>query len=492
MKRKGLFLIIVTLLFVFVIGCGKKTEEESSETLDVMTLNEDGTYTPKEGDFYIGAIFRYVEEDDLEMDLVCKDGVVVDCGKACFTEGEFLKSDYLGLPYMDAFEKFFEKFGQERNLKNADCIDIEVTEDQDNNRDSILEEFKNLASKIGFPPNKISFVSDPKERFNEKIAEFTKDAVNGRAEDSTEEQSQDVEPNAPQGPLEVASFEEMKKAYESGRSQFVLTGDITIDLSQCSLNFAETDCQGHNVTVKGAIHYEETDQGVTFAVFENPGTVDLSALTVNMDSFDEEKMIGRAYGIQFRNGSYKNLTVPSGIPNRMDGINVAPYQSYSCCEINDDGTEFAVLYCGPSVSYKELQEKEIKVMTAILTEGDADSVLEDPDHRIYEFWTEMEIDVGDVVLPDQDYQMFKLHPGAKLKISGKIALTGGKLDWEVSEPDQLDIRDLTLVKKHPSPDMVKVRFDPTIGINEDLLQAKAASGKIMFNKGDSSFDITIW
>ena len=131
-------------------------------------------------------------------------------------------------------------------------------------------------------------------------------------------------------------------------------------------------------------------------------------------------------------------------------------------------------------------------MTAILTEGDADSVLEDPDHRINEFWTEMEIDVGDVVLPDQDYQMFKLHPGAKLKISGKIALTGGKLDWEVSEPDQLDIRDLTLVKKHASPDMVKVRFDPTIGINEDLLQAKAASGKIMFNKGDSSYDITIW
>jgi len=79
-----------------------------------------------------------------------------------------------------------------------------------------------------------------------------------------------------------------------------------------------------------------------------------------------------------------------------------------------------------------------------------------------------------------------------VKISGTITLTGGKLDFTVCESEQLDIRGLTLIKQHPSPDMVKIRYELSAGLNTGLLQAKAGKGTIKFTLGESAYDITIW
>ena len=56
----------------------------------------------------------------------------------------------------------------------------------------------------------------------------------------------------------------------------------------------------------------------------------------------------------------------------------------------------------------------------------------------------------------------------------------------------LDIRNLKLTKKHPSPDMVKIRFAKGVKVNMKLLKAKATSGKIKIIKGTDSVDISIW
>lgn len=490
MKMKRLYIMITAIFMAFaLVGCGKKSKQETSEMPELMMLNEDGTYTPKEGDFYIGAAFNYVGAELLAIDLICKDGLVVDCGNSGGISGEFRKEDYIGLSYMEAVEKYYETFGAERNIKDADEIIISVTPDMDNDRDPIREEFQKLAEKIGFPPNKINFASDPKERFNEKIAAFTEDAVRKQAQDGGQDEGQGggKESEIPTL-LEAASFDELKKGYEAGCREFVLTGDVNIDLNQCDLYDSIIECGGHSVTVSGVIRYRE-GVGAVEVRFENPGAVDLSAVSVDEDSFESKDTVRQSWGLTFHGGDYKNLKMPSGIYSREDKVDFVPFEGHAWIDINDDGTDFFLGFAGPNVSYDELHEKEIQIMTAILTEGDAEG-LETQNNMM--FWTKMEIDVGDVTLPDQDYWGFKLMPGASLKISGKITITGGRFGWNISEGDQLDIRDLTLVKKHASPDMVKISFDSSVVINEELLQAKAGSGKIMFDKSADSYNITIW
>ena len=85
-----------------------------------------------------------------------------------------------------------------------------------------------------------------------------------------------------------------------------------------------------------------------------------------------------------------------------------------------------------------------------------------------------------------------LKPGASLKITGSITLTGGRLGWQVSEYSQLDINGLTLVKKHPSPDMLKISFSPSVGIDTSKLNCKGSGGTIKFDISDSSYNVTIW
>ncbi|MBR6396411.1 MAG: hypothetical protein IKS09_05530, partial [Lachnospiraceae bacterium] len=106
--------------------------------------------------------------------------------------------------------------------------------------------------------------------------------------------------------------------------------------------------------------------------------------------------------------------------------------------------------------------------------------------------TNLEIDVGNTVLPNQDYQFLTLKPGSSLKITGTIALTGGRLGWRVTEASQLDINGLTLTKKHPSPDMVKIEYNPSAGLDTSLLNCKASSGTIKFDLSDTGYSITIW
>ena len=492
MKVKRYLILITAVLAVFALcGCAKKTKQDVSEAevTDVMTLNDDESYSPKEGDFYIGAILNYVGDASLEIDLICKDGVVVDCGGDGIEEKEFQKGDYIGLSYMDAVEKFYEKFSALRNVKDADEIMIALTPDMDNDRDPIVEEFKNFAQKICFPPDKIKVISDEKERFNEKVASFTVNAVKQKEQDNVANNpengnSQTQIPSL----IEVTNFNDLKDGYEAGCTEFVLANDVNIDLNACTPYGTLIDCNGHSVTVSGTIRYVKSE-GSMEVHFQNPGMVDLSAVSVDEGSFDPDKMVRLFYGLSFSDGDYKNLKMPEGVPSRTDFVDFAPFEGHAWSDINDEGTNFSLSYQGPACSYEELHENEMQIMTAILTEGDAEEF--DVQNHLM-IWTKLEIDVGDAVLPNQDYWGFKLMPGASLKVKGQITITGGQLDWNISEGDQLDLRELTLVKKHPSPDMVKIRYDSDVKVNEDLLKAKGANGKIMFDKGSESFNITMW
>jgi len=160
--------------------------------------------------------------------------------------------------------------------------------------------------------------------------------------------------------------------------------------------------------------------------------------------------------------------------------------------ISDEGDECIIEYRGPSSTYEERHELEVKIVTAVLTEGDAESVINSNNPSDVKIWTEVEVDVGEVDLPDQDYQEIQIMPGGKLTIKGTIGVTGGRLNFTVYDTDCLDIRELVLVKKHLTPDMVKIRFERGLEINTDLLQATTDEGEIMFDMGEDSYNITIW
>ena len=107
-------------------------------------------------------------------------------------------------------------------------------------------------------------------------------------------------------------------------------------------------------------------------------------------------------------------------------------------------------------------------------------------------WTKVTVNVGNAKIPKVEPQEIKIMKGGKLTVKGTIAVTGGRLNFTIYGSDYLDIRNLKLTKKHPSPDMVKIRYNKKAGINTKLLKAKATKGKLKIKKGMDSVDITIW
>lgn len=102
------------------------------------------------------------------------------------------------------------------------------------------------------------------------------------------------------------------------------------------------------------------------------------------------------------------------------------------------------------------------------------------------------VKVGKSKLPQSEPQEIIIMKGGKLTVKGTIAVTGGRLNFTINGSDCLDIRNLKLTKKHPSPNMVKIRFAKGVKVNMKLLKAKATSGKIKIVKGTDSVDISIW
>ena len=248
------------------------------------------------------------------------------------------------------------------------------------------------------------------------------------------------------------------------------------------------------MTVKGSIAKENmVEEFHAILTIENASEVDMSQLAVSADDFIPENYIGSgATIVKIRNTSYKNVTFPDGLAGSQDDRFVSPMDGFVSYHISDEGDEMGIEYRGPTSTYEERHELEVKMITAVMTEGDAESVINSNNPGDVKIWTEVEVDVGEVDLPDQDYQEIQIMPGGKLTIKGTIGVTGGRLSFTVYDTDCLDLRELVLVKKHLTPDMVKIKFERGLDINTDLLQASAAEGEIKFDMGEDSYNITIW
>ena len=488
------------------------------------SLNSDGSYMVQKGDLYIGINYTFENDEYLELMTVCKKGEVVDCGRNCPLERFMYKEEYLGKTYEQAFLDFYYINAPVEGYGVPVRITILIMEkDKKSKYDDVLARIRDAIA----PDAETDYLTDDEKHFNEAIEDTAKDIAarmedegRRRIEESENEARIEVKRLAEEEERRreeeerrkeeewlfspVASVADIKERYEKGVTDFTLASDIAIDMSDGFPTYIKLDCDGHSVTLKGIYreNFKDHERGIEIW---NAGSVDLSGLVIDRTAINDEDFIPETDSMSPSDNAYigivticdtfyKNVTFPSDIPLKetFDERDLSIFEGYLVCEISDEGDRESITYVGPITSYEKRQEWEEAVVTEILTKGDAYDLLGEDYHGEVLLYTDISVDVGSVTLPEQDYMGMSLKPGAKLKVSGRIALTGGKLDWTVSEAGQLDITGLTLVKKHPSPDMVKIRYNSAAGINTALLQARAASGTIKFALGDSSYDITIW
>lgn len=527
MKKKTIFLFTLILAFTMMISCGTgtsseeggqgfKSEEQSLENA-AHSLNADGSYTVKKGNRYIGINYLFEDGEYWELMLICDGDKVVDCARNSALERFMYKEEYIGSTYEQAFLDFYNLNRPVEDHGALSKISLIILDDDKADKyEKTLERIKeNIAPDVD-----TEITRDAKWHFDETIETFTVDYV-ARLEDDERRRNEEAErearieaerqAEAEERRLEeerlnspVTDIKEMKERYEKNVRLFTLAGDIIIKLDEWTPVDVEIDCAGHSVTISGCFDRELTkNDGNRCIELRNASSVDLSGFTIKEGCFKDENWLPdetRENGaasitvVNIINTDYKKVIFPAWVENRddIDDRKLSVFKGYFLYEINDDGDGEGITYMGPRATYEGRLEKDKAVVTEILSKGDARDILGEDFGGGYEVWTDITVDVGSVSLPDQDYMGICLKPGAKLKIKGTITITGGTLGFEICEGDQLDLTGLTLIKKHPSPDMVKVRYERNLKVNEELLKAKAGSGSIKYTLSETSYDITIW
>lgn len=531
MSRK---IIVISTLFILLCtvlaSCGNnistvETYEISNErSLEAAkgSLDKDGSYTVKKGDLYIGINYGFEDGEYWELMTVCKKGIVVDCARNSGLERFMYKEEYLGSTYEQAFKDFYTINKPVEDHGDPVKITLIIMEDEKSSKyEKVLERIKNEIS----PGASTVIQTDDEWHFDEVIVNFTLDYVarmeeeeNRKAEDEEREARNEAERIAKEEAhlkeeeerrkeeeklfLPVSSVAEIKERKALGVNDFTLSSDLVIDMNAGMPVDIKIDCAGHSVIVKGVFKENVETRGIELC---NASSVDMSDLKIDPEAFNDEdhypengisepKDQKRLTLIEIIDTGYKSVKFPADIPNRddYDTGDQSPFEGYFIYEISDEGDREYVMYACPLATVEARHEQEVAVVTEILTKGDAYDILGEDYRGEYILWTDVTVDVGDAVLPDQDYMGISLKPGAKLTINGSITLTGGILRWTVCEADQLDIRGLTLIKKHPSPDMVKITYNSEEGLDTSLLKARAERGTIKFVKSETSYDISIW
>lgn len=520
MKKIFATLVATALTASMVLtGCNKggdvsaPSDQGSGTASDVQVVDANngsfdasGKYTPATGDNYIGVrleIERNNAKGSWELYMICQGDLIADCGTNEYIPG-FRKNNYLGKPYWDGIRDFIGLTKAEPGVVIIN-IGASITEN---------EEFENYRSRfdegirehLGEMP--YDSAAETKDKFNEivRISNENYDhgewkaLVDGEGGGSVEEPDNPGDPQQGSGNpgdgATVNSVDELVEGYKKGIDHFKLSHDISIDVSKDDCYGVNIDCDGHHVEIRGELDGAKAKGRDTLFDLENASSVDMSNLSVSEASFNKDDFVKCNVGIvNIRNTSYKKVVWPSNVKENPDDRDRSPLAGMVKYQISDEGDQMSLEYRGPTATYEERQAYETKLVKAVLTKGDTKSVSADPKHREdCSIWTEVTVNVGSAKLPNQDYQEIIIMPGGKLTIKGTVTVTGGTLAFTIKgkNGECLDLTGLKLTKKHPSPDMCKIRFPKGTKINEKKLKPKATSGKIKFSKGDTEFAITIW
>lgn len=456
---------------------------------------------PVEGVNYIGV--RVETEHNggrvaMDLYMICDGNTITNCGTSEYTPG-FRKEKFVGKTYKVGVRDFIGLIKADPNL-NIVGLGAMIAGDED--YESYRRDFDEGKNEHCREITVEGAARETEEKFiemcrmsDEKYQGEWKALVDGEGGGNAPDGSN---PGGGEGPSTppAKTLAEIREQMKSGIDRVTLGGDITIDVSKDDIFGVAMDCNRYKVTIKGALDgnaaYKKAGKDRLFEL-ENASAVDMSALSVSVKSFNKDDFAKKNVMIVVIHGANKaKVSMPKGVSKDSGTRDMSPVADYLAYNVTSKGDFIDLTYHGPQSSYDERNKLEAAMVKAILTKGKS-NVKDDRGNRMdCQIWTKVTVNVGKAKIPKVEPQEITIMKGGKLTVKGTIAVTGGRLNFAVKGSDCLDIRNLKLTKKHPSPDMVKIRYNKKAGINTKLLKAKATKGKLKVKKSTDSVDITIW
>lgn len=515
MKRLTAIVLTFTIAITMLLsGCSGNnsgiTSDNSSNVNESVSPSDPGnpggpTPTPKpvEGVNYIGV--RVETEHNggttaMDLYMICNNELITNCGTSEYTPG-FRKEEFVGKPYWDGVRDFIGLIKADSNL-NVVGLGAMIAGEED--YESYRERFDEGKNEHYRSINVDGAARETEEKFiemcrlsDEKYAGEWKALVDGEGGGNSGPggnggQGEDYQSGKP-----AKNLEEVIEQKKAGVDHIRLGGDITIDVSKDDLFGVSLNCENHKVTFKGKLNGNDAVKkagGKRLFELENASFVDLTGLTVSTSTFNKNNFVKESVQIlTIGNTSKKKVGLPKYLSKKQDTRDMSPTSDRIDSNFSSKGDWYELAYRGPESTYAERNKLETSIVKAILTKGKS-SIKDDSGHVIdCRIYTKVTVNVGKVKLPKVDPQEIRIMKGGKLTVKGTIAVTGGRLEFTIDGGNCLDIRGLKLTKKHPSPDMVKIRFgSKKLKPNMSLLKPKATSGSLKVKKGTDSVDITIW
>ncbi|MCR5060469.1 MAG: hypothetical protein K6A80_05480 [Saccharofermentans sp.] len=470
--RKFLCLFLSIVLMFGIAGC--QSDESAPPDDDEQEQDE----------FGIGIAYHIGGTDDTVefWSIAGSEDKVGECGTNVVVT-DFDAARYSGMTYCEAFIDFYRGALADRN---GEFTSVSFIIDESADWNEIRPNAEELRNEL-FPGTEFSFVTEPFDRFTE----FIRDSHQRYYEDGTTPPAGVTDPaeSFPEtdsdGNYIIRSQDDFDKLVNvstgEGLSFLSISEDMDLLITRSDARFCII-CHGHALALRGNIEYP-----VQIRV-EGASEVDLQGLVIS--EFRRLDLRENAEYLVVTGTPADQITLPDGLNDLRSGEERNRFAQYDGYEFSDDSGELRIISQGPEESYDEVHETDLAVINAILTTGDYSSIWSGGAYCIR---TDVDIDIGNTVLPNTDYAHIILDHGAHLRMTGTMTITGGRFEFEVCEYDQLDLTGLTIVKRHPSPDMIKIRFNPGVGINRSSVTlAGASNGSINYSYGSESIDISVW
>lgn len=442
--KKVIKYLLVLLLIITATACGN---------------NGDSNNKPVEFSRY--ASFKTFNGEQ-EIEFVAKlddTNSVVDCAFS-FDAGK-PKDYYFGMSCYYAFATYFEIVKNVTKL-NEDKFDLHVEQEYRNEFEENLSELKN---NINTNPE-IQIMDDNKDYFENRFS-VCEDAMASFGGNPGQQDGGD-----PNNLVDIKTATS-KDYVEKNNDTYVINmdkvnGKVSLDASDCRIDFKGT------IPCKGTVEIHNAAQvDLTNISFDAGGDFDNSELTP----------------ITIKDTSYKDVVFGNNVVPREE-INLPPTENFLFAEISDDGKEIKVAINHMNEeAIEEQKQKDIDYINYVFENGVYKS---ETGGGYGDICVDLDINVGDVVLPDSDYSPICIGGNAKVKISGTLTVTGGSLRFEISDNAELDISDLYLIKSHPSFEMAYINYPEGYKGDKELLKAKTTKGKIEYEVSETRLKINIW
>lgn len=475
--KKLLSLLLSMTILAGIAGCSKGTgsTDNSSDGLEPMPAGQE---------LAVGVSYRRPDGNTSQLWTFCgSDNKITDCGTNANVP-KFNEDYYVGMTYTDAFEDFYYLVS-DGDLSTFVSMEIIVC-DELYDREPVIKNCEKVRDTV-LPGTELGSISETKKAFTDTIAQSRS---NYQQNGTFVDHGNDGDPMSPEMAeiTDQASFDKALEENQNPDNANIALGKdgITLDVSKVNCNVT-IQCNGHDITINGM-----TSNDYTVVLF-GAGRIDLSGIT-----FPAEKAVGEGEDhhdyIRWHDTMFDQVTLPNDVPDRLElGQSAGAFDTVFGFEFSAEGDMGSIGISGPRDSYDVVHQRDIETVKTILATGTTDGI--EGDGKI---WTDVEIDVGEIVLPEQMRADITLGKGAHLKLTGTITVTAERLRFSVVEPDQLDISGLYIVKECMSPDIIKISHPQDMAINRDMVTISGGEGgesgenKVIYSFDNDSVSITIW